>query len=72
MFLVVFAGKRMEMDIYFGSVLFLPFNMCVTILSLLFSCRWIVVNGQDAYSGMVGCLVLMVLIIGKPWATLFW
>ena len=60
MFLVVFAGRRMEMVIYSGSVLFSLFNMCVNFLSFLFSCRWIVVNGQDAYSGMVGCLVLMV------------
>ena len=60
MFLVVFAGKGMEMDIYFGSVLFTPFNMCVNFPSLLFSCRWIVVSGLGAYSGMVGCLVLMV------------
>ena len=36
MFLVVFAGRRMVMDIYFGSVLFPPFNMSVTSLSLLF------------------------------------
>ena len=38
MFHVGFAGKRMVMDIYFGSVLFLPFNMSVTSLNFLFLC----------------------------------
>ena len=60
MFLVVFAVRGMEMVIYFGSVLFSPFNMCAKCLSLLSSCPWIVVSGLGAYSGMVCCLVLMV------------
>ena len=59
MFLVVFVGRMMEMVICFGNVPFPPFSMCVSFLSLLFSCHWIVVSGQDAYSGMVGCLVLV-------------
>ena len=60
MFHVVFAGRRMVMDIYFGSVLLSPFNMSVTSLNFLFLCLKIEVSGQRAYSGMVGCLVLMV------------
>ena len=56
MFLVVFAERRMVMDIYFGNVLFTPFNMCANFLSLLFLCH----SGHGAYSGMVGCLVLKV------------
>ena len=35
-FHVVFAGRKMVMDIYFGNVLFSPFNMCANFLSLLF------------------------------------
>ena len=31
-----FCGKRMVMDIYFGNVLFPPFNMCATSLNFLF------------------------------------
>ena len=38
MFHVVFAGKRMVMDIYFGSVLFPLFSMSVTSLNFLFLC----------------------------------
>ena len=39
MFLVVFVGRKMVMDISFGGVLFPPpFNMCANFLSLLFLC----------------------------------
>ena len=51
------------MDIYFGSVLFPRFSMFVTCLSLHSSCPSIVVSGLGAYSGMVGCLVLMVWLV---------
>ena len=60
MFHVVFVGRRMVMDIFFGSVPFPPFNMYVNCLSLLSSCPWIVVSGLDVYFGMVGCLDLKV------------
>ena len=63
MFHVVFVGRGMEMDIYFGSVPFTPFNMCATSLNFHFLCLWIVVRGLGAYSGMVGCLVLMVWLV---------
>ena len=66
MFLVDFVGREMVMDIYFGSVPFTPFNMFVTSLNFLFLCLWIVVSGLGAYSGMVGCLVLMVCLVINP------
>ena len=57
MFLVVFVGRKMVMDICYGNVLFTPFNTCANFfLSLLFSCHWIAVSGLVAYFGMVGCL----------------
>ena len=65
MFHVDFVGNGMVMVICFRSVLFTPFSMCANFLSLLFLCPWIVVAGHDAYSGMVGCLVLRVLVIGN-------
>ena len=52
--------------IYFGSVLFSPFNMCASFLNVLFLCHWIAASGQGAYSGMVGCLVLEVLFMMIP------
>ena len=49
-----------------------PFIMYAICLSLLSSCPWIVVSGLDAYSGMVGYLVLMVCLVNeKPWALSF-
>ena len=51
------------MDICFGNVPFPSFNMYGNCLSLLSSCPWIVVSGQGVYSGMVGCLVLMVCLV---------
>ena len=72
MFHVVFAGREMVMDIYFGNVPFpLPFSMCAISLNFHFSCLWIVVSGLDAYSGMVGCLVLMVCLV-ITMGSLFW
>ena len=63
-FLVVFVGRKMVMDIFvLGVFLSPPFNMCANCLSLLSSCPWIVVSGLDVYSGMVGCLVLMVCLV---------
>ena len=35
-------------------------------LSLLILCPLIAANGHDAYFGMVGCLALVVLVIGIP------
>ena len=66
MFHVVFAGRGMVMDIYFGNVPFSPFSMCAISLNFHFLCLWIVVSGLDAYSGMVGCLVLMVCLVINP------
>ena len=60
MFLVVFVARGMVMDIYFGSVLFPPFSMYASYLSLPSSCPWIVVGGLGVYFGMVGCLDLTV------------
>ena len=56
----LFVGRRMVMGIYFGSVLFPPFSMFVTCLSLPSSCPWIVVSGLGAYFSMAGYLVLMI------------
>ena len=66
-----FAGREMVMDIYFGNVPFPPFSMCAISLNFHFLCPLIVVSGQDAYFGMVGCLVLMVCLVIKPWASSF-
>ena len=60
---VDFVGRRMVMDIYFGNVLFPPFNMCVICLSFHSLWLWIVVSGRGAYSGMAGYLVLMVWLV---------
>ena len=64
MFHVVFAGRRdgdghLFWDCTFPS----PFSMCAISLNIHFSCP--LDRSQvayDAYSGMVGCLVLMVLV----------
>ena len=66
-FLVVFVGRGMVMGIFFGSVPFTSFNMYAKCLSLLSSCPWIVLSGLGVYFGMVGCLVLMVCLVTKPW-----
>ena len=70
-FLVVFVGKKMVMDIYFGSVLFPRFSMYVTCLSLHSSCPSIVVSGQDAPLWHGWLPGLNGLIGDKPWALSF-
>ena len=56
----------MVMDICVENILFSPSSICANFLSLLFSCHWIAVVGHVAHSGMVGCLVLVVLVKGIP------
>ena len=71
MFHVVFVERGMVMVICFGSVLLSPFSMFANFLNLLFLCPWIEVSGFVAYSGIVGCLVLRVLVMKDRWATSF-
>ena len=66
MFHVDFVGKGMVMVICFGNVLFSLSSVFGIFLNLLFLCHLIAVNGHVAYSGMVGCLALMVMVVGIP------
>ena len=61
-----FCGEKDGDGHLFWECSFLPFSMYAISLSLLFSCLWIVVSGLDAYSGMVGYLVLMVCLVINP------
>ena len=65
-FLVVFVGRRMVMDIYFWECSFLPLQHVRELPEFAFLCHWIAVSGHDAYSGMVGYLVLEVLFMMIP------
>ena len=67
-----FCGNKDGVGHLFWECSFHSFNMCAKFPSLLFLCHWIAVSGQDAYSGMVGCLVLEVLYMMIPGLSLFW
>ena len=66
MFHVVFVGRGMVMVICSGNVLFSPSSMFGNFLNLLILCPLIAASGHVAYSGMVGCLELVVLVKGIP------
>ena len=61
-----FCGKRDGDGHLFWECPFHPSSMFGNFLNLLILCPLIAANGHDAYSGMVGCLALVVLVIGIP------
>ena len=65
-FSMSFLWGKMVMVICFGNVLFLFSSMYGNFLNLHFLCPLIALNGHVVYSGMVGCLALMVLVNKIP------
>ena len=61
-FLVVSVGVLIVMGICFGNVLILLLFIFEKVLSFMTSCFWIGVPGLGVFSGMVGCLPLLVLV----------
>ena len=61
-----FCGKKDGDGHLFWECSFHSLSKCANFLNLLILCPLIAVIGHVAYSGMVGCLALMVLVIGIP------